>query len=131
MADEPDEIKSHIDSTRLELGGNLHELEHRMKEVVDWRTYVSKRPFTMVATAFLAGMAASALIGRSSAPIQDSSMRLPFRNQAFRNRAAEAWDNIANAMIGLAVNEVTTFLGDAMPGFREQYVKTQRQRAVV
>jgi hypothetical protein len=34
-------------------------------------------------------------------------------------------------MIGLAVNEVTAFLGDAIPGFREQYIKTRRQKAVV
>jgi hypothetical protein len=84
VAEEPDAIKSHIDCTRLELGGNLHELEHRMKEAVDWRTYVSKRPLTMVATAFLAGMGASALLGRPSAPIQYSSMRHSLQRQAFR-----------------------------------------------
>ena len=74
MAEEPDEIKQHIDSTRAELGANLHELEARVKRAVNWRTYVERWPFPAVGAAVLCGVMTPLLMGRSkgrkaSAPV--------------------------------------------------------------
>jgi hypothetical protein len=66
MAEEPDpqqldDVKRHIDSTRLQLGEDLRELESRARRVVDWRTYFDKNPMTMLALAFAVGLVFSRL----------------------------------------------------------------------
>ena len=137
MADDPGQIKSHIDSARRELNGNLHELESSMKEATQWRTYVNKYPLKMVAGAFAGGALISILLG----PSRDRSERRyrqaqTFGNSGFkphgaeyqRHQAAEVLDNIKGALIGLAAAQIKEFFYDAIPGFRQQYDRTERQQ---
>lgn len=57
----PNQMKRHIDSTRRQLGEDLGELESRARRAVDWRTYFDKNPMTMLALAFVVGLAFSRL----------------------------------------------------------------------
>jgi len=41
---------------------------------------------------------------------------------------AETVDTIKGALFGLATAKVQDILSDAIPGFREQYQKTERQK---
>jgi hypothetical protein len=66
MAEEPNQVKRHIDSTRQQLGENLRELEFRAKRAANWRTYFDKSPITIVALAFAGGVALSRFVGRSN-----------------------------------------------------------------
>lgn len=132
MADEPNEIKNHIDYTRRELNGNLHELEDRVKQATDWRTYVNRYPFTVVGLAFTGGVALSMLTKGSSGTHvvnrSGSSTTPSFATHKLGQKATEMWEGIRDAMLGLASHQITTLLGEAIPGFRQQYEKTERQR---
>ena len=46
VAERPDQIEQHIASTRNELGNNLQELEDKVKQAADWRTYYERNPMT-------------------------------------------------------------------------------------
>ena len=56
MVQESDRIKQHIDEARAELGRNLEQLEHRVKDVVDWHGYFDRDPFKMLTVAFGGGL---------------------------------------------------------------------------
>jgi len=129
MADEPREIRNHIVTARRELGDNLHELEDRVKQAAHWRTYVNRYPFAMVAVAFAGGLAASAIFGNSRGPSKPSSSSASSSgSHLFGDKASELWDNVRGALAGLAATQVKTFLGDAIPGFRQHYEQMERQR---
>jgi hypothetical protein len=124
MADEPREIKSHIVTTRRELGDNLQELEDRVKQATQWRTYVNRYPFAMVAIAFGGGVAASAMFGNSRSTSKPSG-----GTHVFGEKATELWDNLRGALAGLAATQIKSFLNDAIPGFTQHYEQMERQKA--
>jgi len=59
-----DQIVSDIDQTREHLKSNLEELESRMKDAANWRSYFRKRPGPMIVAAVLGGALLSALISK-------------------------------------------------------------------
>lgn len=139
MAEDPSQIKSHIDNTRRELEGNLHELESRVKQATEWRTYVNKYPLRMVAAAFAGGAVISIVMGRSRRKNSSQGNRPELRtfgSSSFeprganyqRHKAAEVLDNIKGALIGLAAAQIKEFFSDAIPGFRQHYEQTERHK---
>ena len=62
MGEKSTEIEREIVQTRAELGSNLRELEHRVKEETDWRCHYRRNPFRMIALAFGAGLVISKLV---------------------------------------------------------------------
>lgn len=56
MAEDPNEIEHNIERKRRDLGGHLDELESRLREETDWRTYVRRTPLIALATAFGTGL---------------------------------------------------------------------------
>jgi len=141
MAEETNQIKGHIDSTRRELGENLHELEYRVKQATDWRYYVDKNPATMVSLAFAGGVLAAALIGgrsRSSSRRDDIGHPLLESSEAdngpkmsyMKERAGnKTWDAIKGAVVGVATSELKNFMNEAIPGFRQHYEKIQGENS--
>lgn len=63
MAQDPNEIEQNIRSKRRELGGHLEELEARLREDTDWRTYVRRNPLTVLAAAFGLGLTLAFMFG--------------------------------------------------------------------
>ena len=41
----------------------------------------------------------------------------------------DIWDNMKGALIGVAATKFRTFLDEAVPGFAEQYRKTEQEKA--
>jgi Protein of unknown function (DUF3618) len=80
MAEEPNQIKQHIDATRHELGKNVDELGNRAKRATDWHTYFDKSPMTMLALAFAGGVVLSGFVGRP----RNSSQRRPSSEPGWR-----------------------------------------------
>ena len=39
----------------------------------------------------------------------------------------ETWDNIKGALIGVAATRVKDFVGEVIPGFNEQFQRTQEK----
>jgi hypothetical protein len=63
MDERPDEIINHIEAQRHELGRNLNELETRVRENADWRTWFDRNPMMMMGAALGGGLLLGTAIG--------------------------------------------------------------------
>ena len=63
MGERADAIEREIEQERVELGRNLEELEHRVKEATDWRVQFERHAGGMMAMAFGGGLLMAALFG--------------------------------------------------------------------
>ena len=139
MGERSDQITRKIEQTRGELGANLNELEHKVRDVTDWRKQVQKSPLTMIGLAFGGGVLLSRVLGGGSGGRRHYRSRDARANDEVSssadasgtkhalNKAADTWDNIKGALIGVAAGKVQDFLRDAVPGFHEEYSKVEHQ----
>jgi len=114
---------------------------------MDWRAQFKKNPMTMIGAAFGGGVLLSTLIGghhhsRSgkgrwehgttrASDYRDSSGQEHDRSSGAsyqKQKALDIWDNIKGALIGVAATKFRTFLDEAVPGFAEQYRKTEQEK---
>jgi hypothetical protein len=134
MAQEPNQIKQHIDATRYELGQNVRELGNRVREATDWHTYVDKNPMTMLALAFAGGVVISQFVGRGNHRnghhplIQGGESQLHRGVEQRKSEAADMFDNVKGAMIGWTANQFKTLLNELLPGFRQEYERTENKK---
>jgi hypothetical protein len=135
MAEEPNQIKRHIDATRRELGENVHELGSRVKQATDWHTYFDKSPMTMIGLAFVGGVALSALVGRPGSHRNGHYVSTqPDAGQTHRaleqrkSEAVDMFDNVKGAIIGWTANQFKSLLNELLPGFRQEYERTESAR---
>jgi len=131
MAERPDQIERHIESTRHELGNNLQELQHKVKQATDWKTYYERNPMMMVGLALGGGvLLASMLGGKSSAnPIVSTTPRetRPFNRAPQPSQVNDTIETLKSALIGVTASRVRNLLNDLLPGFSEQYEKVERR----
>jgi len=133
MAERPDQITRHIESTRGELGSNLRELEDKVRHEADWKTHFERNPMTLLGLAFGGGVLLASMIG---APSRRAVMATPeYQNgkpsrDGIRNtQIADSWGTLKRALIGLAGEKVRDALNAALPGFGEHYDKIERGNA--
>jgi hypothetical protein len=132
MVETTHQIETYIENKREDLGSNLHELEHKLKSVTDWRQQFRKNPMGLVAVAFGGGIVLAGMLGgqrrrRRAASSGDSSTGNAVTSQTDhqKHQALETWDNIKGALIGVAATRFKDFVGDVVPGFHEQFQKTE------
>jgi hypothetical protein len=65
MDEKPDQIMSHIESQRNELGRNLNELETRVRRTTDWRAQFDRNPMLMMGVALGGGLLLGTITGSS------------------------------------------------------------------
>jgi hypothetical protein len=140
MGERSNQITRQIEETRDELGSNLQELETKVKDVTDWRRQFQKSPLTMMGIAFGGGILLSRVLGGSSRhsrryrsrDFEDGHERSAHRETGGArhemNKAADTWDNIKGALIGIAANKAQDFLRSAVPGFHEEYSKVEQHK---
>jgi hypothetical protein len=75
MDEKPDEIMSHIESQRDQLGRNLNELESRVKGATDWRLQFDKNPMMMMGVAVGGGILLGSLVGGAARKRSSSTNR--------------------------------------------------------
>ena len=64
--------------------------------------------------------------GRSAGFVSNASGADPHtRTDQQKRHALETWDNIKGALIGVAAVRFKDFIGDVVPGFREQFQETE------
>jgi hypothetical protein len=114
-------IESQIDRTRDELGANLQELEHKVKQIGDWRHHFGNHPMTLLGVAFGGGVLLATMLGRSGRARSETSPSSPRKQKAL-----DTWDHIQDALIGVAAARVTDFVGDLVPGFAEEFRNKKR-----
>ena len=130
MGETTGQIENYIDSKRDDLGSNLKELESKVKSVTDWRQQFQKNPLTAVGIAFGGGIVLASLIGGRSSnrsrSITSSDSNTPHAGTAHQtHKALETWDNIKGALMGVAASRFKDFVGEIVPGFRDQLRKTE------
>ena len=142
MGETPDQIERHIYEKRSELGENIHELQHKVKNAVDWRAQFDERPWTMIGLAFGGGLLASILIGGARNSYGTSRSRDRWKPESQRSidsddvttrqrdSAANAtWENIRGAALAVLGTRLGSLLEGVLPGFQDQYRKRQREQS--
>ena len=133
MGQTASQIEAHIENTREDLGSNLQELERKVKSVTDWQEHFQNHPMTMLGVAFGGGILLATALGRRRSRHGDSSVSKSAGSEPHRgtdhqkHKALETWDNIKGALIGVAAMRFKDFVGDVVPGFHEQYQKTEEK----
>jgi hypothetical protein len=128
MAERPDQIERHIESTRNELGNNLQELQHKVKQAADWKTYYERNPMMMVGLAFGGGVLLSGFLGgKTGSPGQRDRIRS--ERGPDRSQVNQMLETLKGALIGVTATKLRTVLDQVIPGFNEQYQKIERAGA--
>jgi hypothetical protein len=65
MDQETAEIIRDIEEDRLTLGDRITELERKLKQVTDWRSYYARNVWRIIGAAFFLGMSISRIIKQS------------------------------------------------------------------
>jgi hypothetical protein len=134
MGKTADQIETHIERTREDLGSNIQELEQKVKSVTDWKQQFHNRPMTLIGVAFGGGVLLATMLGKGKRrPSYSSSVdRIPNPPQAGTDRqkhqALETWDNIKGALIGVAASRFKNYVAELVPGFNEQFERTEQQK---
>jgi hypothetical protein len=147
MGESTNQIEQDIAAERHELGRNLQLLENKAKSLTDWRTHFRSHPLAMIAVGLGGGVLLGVITRRSvpstrrSVPSREPRADLdtddvyavvsPFSASATRVRrqVGDTWDHIADALLGVAFAKAIDFIGERVPGFREQYsVRHPEQR---
>jgi hypothetical protein len=136
MGEKSNQIERQIQAERGQLGQNLNELQSKVQEVTDWRAQFQKRPTLMMGAAVGGGLLLASLTGRRSRSkrhfTEDRSDGASERRRGTelqKNTALETFDTIKGALIGVAANTFQDFLGQLIPGFKEQFQKTAQQKS--
>ena len=138
MGETSNEIKQQIDHKRDALGENLDQIQRKVKDAADWRIQVQKRPFTMIGVAFGGGLLLAQMIGngnqrrrsylRTSNGHEDDRQTASPATHIQMKKAADTWDKIKGALVGVGATKFREFLGDVVPGFHEEYRKVEEER---
>ena len=135
MGEKSNQIERRIQAERGQLGQNINELQSKVQEVTDWRAQFQKRPTLMMGAAVGGGLLLASLTGRRSRSkrhfTEDRSEAASEHRRGMelqKNKALETFDTIKGAIIGVAANTFQDFLGQLIPGFKEQFQKTAQEK---
>ena len=133
MAETVHEIAAHIDRTRERLGSNLKELERRVESATDWREQFRARPFVGLGLACAGGALMAALLyarapRRPPRPSEAPVEPLARRGIDARGQARELWDDVKEALLGVAGATLKEQIGALLPGFDEHVRRAEQRR---
>ena len=134
MGETADQIEAHIENTRDNLGSNLNELQRKVKSVTDWKHHFQTNPMTMLSVAFGGGILLATMMGgrKSRRSDRNFSASEPHGGTDHqKHKAMETWDNIKGALIGVAATRFKDFVGEVVPGFHEQFHRTEEKTKTV
>lgn len=137
MGEATDQIETHIENTREDLGSNLRELEKKVKSVTDWRQHFKDNPMTLIGVAFGGGILLATMMGgrrsrRHSGGLIPEISSAPSRaTDQQKHRALETWDSIKGALIGVAATRFKDFVVEIVPGFQEHFQRTENAKGSV
>jgi len=134
MGQTTNQIEAHIENTREDLGSNLQELEQKVKSVVDWKQHYQANPMAVLGIALGGGvLLATMLGGRRNGRTKHSvaSIATGAESHAGKNpqvhKALETWENIKNALVGVAAARFTDYVGEIVPGFHEHFQRAEEK----
>jgi|KBSSwiStaDraftv2_1062776.scaffolds.fasta_scaffold07306_3 hypothetical protein len=143
MGESTSQIERDIAAERNELGRNLQLLENKARSLADWRTHFRNHPFAMVGLALGGGVLLGALTSGVAAGDQDEEFideqteaeprfsrpsALASSAARARRQLGDTWDHIADALLAVASAKAIEFVGEKVPGFREQFSAKHPER---
>lgn len=141
MAQQPNEIKAHIQAEGESLRDNLEEIQSRVKNALDWRVWYKNNTAIALGGAAAGGLLLSLLLtksGKSDFAEQDYDVDLrseePVGFKQSRSRSNygssvhQVLDNTLSAIFGVATDTFQDFMSRALPGFREHYSQARNKR---
>jgi hypothetical protein len=155
MGETAEQIRDEIDTQRQVLGDNLHQLEAKVKDTMDWRARFEQHPMMGVGAAFASGFLLSVLMPGGGSDSKSKSYAYDQSNYRVRdesttwqgsggysestdftqkqrspemNEISETVENIRGAVMGLAATRLRSFLAEAVPGFEQEYEEARRKR---
>jgi len=146
MGERSDQIELEIREKRNELGDNFSELERKVKTAMDWREQFREHPGTLLAVAFGGGALLAALF-----PPRSSGARYRSRIQTYSSDASAAAarevspsytapvspqhndvkeniDALRGAVVGMALNRLTSLIDGLLPGFQQEFTRAKTYR---
>jgi hypothetical protein len=131
MGQTANQIEAHIEHTREDLGSNLDQLESKVKSAADWRHQFREKPALMLGAAFGGGILLATMLGgrkthrrrEGGYPARDPHAG----SDTQKHKALETWDNVKGAMIALAAARFKDYVGEIIPGFREEFRRTEEK----
>jgi hypothetical protein len=136
-------IENEIRAERTALDRNLHTLETQAKALTDWRQHYSRHSAAALSLAFgsglLLGMAGHRPSHRQRARIESpapsnpragfSPLKVLTANPRARQQVGDVWQNILEALVGVAAVKAVDWIGDMVPGFRDEWDARQPSTA--
>ena len=122
MDEDPSKIEESIRSTRRQLGSNLQELEHRVKDATNWRVQFGRHPWAFIGAAFTGGVLLSvALSGRRSTSwSQSAAQAMPIgASRHVSSTTSEIWSDIKSGLVAAAGSQLRNVLNELIPGFSD------------
>jgi hypothetical protein len=142
MAQQPSEIKAHIQAEGESLRENLEEIQSRVKNALDWRVWYKNNTAIALGGAAAGGLLLSLMLTRSGGkpdfpehdydldPRSDQPIGLAPRRSSsnYGSRVHQVLDNTLSAIFGVATDTFQDFMSKALPGFRDHYSKAGSKR---
>lgn len=139
MAQQPSEIKAHIQAEGESLRENLEEIQSRVKNALDWKVWYRNNTAVALGGAAAGGLLLSMLLKKShnrsdfgdtdyEMDLREPSRRLETPGPKSGSRFHEALDNTMSAIFGVANDTFQDFMSKALPGFREHYSQARARR---
>jgi|SRR5665213_1354157 len=140
MGEKTDEIERHIREQRRELGQSIDEMQQKVKDTVHWRTQFEEHPMAMLGLAVGGGLLLSAIVGSRSRTKYVSQLTdratwdsvpatavspSPAPN-GINGKAAEHWNAVKAALIGVAASKLADLIESVVPGFNDEYSRVRR-----
>ena len=111
-------------------------LEETVDTVSDWREEFRDRPYPLLGAAFVGGVCLAAALRPNSARrglgrLQQAGMGLVSHSAAIdtHGQTRELWENVTGALLAVAATRVREFIAGFVPGFDEQYRRTEQRTA--
>jgi hypothetical protein len=122
-------IEQQIRSDRRALDRNIHALERRAQQAMDWRRHYSDYAGTAMAVAFGSGVLLGTMSrgSRATAALHGSMSLVDPAGRA-SGHVGELISDIVDAAVGVAGAAAVEVISGWIPGFREQFDARGRRR---
>jgi hypothetical protein len=111
------EIIDDIETSREKLGENLNDLESRMREATNWRTYYERHPYLFIGSAVGGGLLLSGILLGNRGSIGGTVRHEGYQRE--KGPGGEILDQVKTALILYGAAKAKDVLGDILPAFRK------------
>src|SRR5262245_37846964 len=133
MAHEQERLKARIEAEQESLKDNFEEIENKVKDALDWRTWYRKNTALALGGAVAGGLLLSLLLPKGSsieskfAEVDgEPEPEIRHSRSDSTSRLGKVLDNTVSAVLGVATDKLQDFMSQAIPGFSKHYSDAQR-----